>query len=237
MRPGAAATRGALTVLLTATCTAATLAQASASPGRVAQLCSSGHQEVIALMLRPDNLARALECASGLDSPDVDRGDVIARLLDDFGRAPRWAHEEVLSAALSGWQATDVPDSVRDRALAALADALPHLSAPTLRGEALRVLAAAGVPSLVAIVSGEAERLESELRRGTRADPALARLVTRVAEVAEVAVAAARRAPPTSAAPLLADVVARLVEVAPDGASVAAARAAAANLFRGGGDR
>jgi len=38
--------------------TAATLADAD----RIAALCSSGQMEVTALMLRPDNLTRALEC-------------------------------------------------------------------------------------------------------------------------------------------------------------------------------
>ena len=236
MRPPRAAARTAvrraLFLLLTAATAAAAVAQDIADDGRIAKLCASGHQEVIALMLRPDNLTRALECASGLDSADVDRGEVVARLLDDFGRGPRWVHEEVLAAALSGWRPSDTADSTRGaravgRALGALTDGLPHLASPVLRAEALGVLQAAGMPTLAAIVGREAERLDAELRDGTRPDPALARLVIRIAQSA----VAATQTPAGTVVPLLADVVARLVEVAPDRASVAAARTAAESLL------
>ena len=225
-------------MLLAVASVPAAFAQQLPTTGRVARLCGSGHQEIIALMLRPDNMIRALKCASGLDSPGVDRGEVIARLLDDIGQQPRWAHEEVLKAALVSWQSATGAASDGGGAVAALADALPQLSVLGLRDEALRALLAARTPSLAAMPSGEGERLGSQLRNGATADPALGRLVARVAEVA---VAAARMTTTADNAtpglssmeaptPLLADVLARLIEVAPDTDSVSAAQMAATRL-------
>ena len=110
------------------------------------------------------------------------------------------------------------------------------LAAPALRAEVLRVLQTVGAPALAAVVGREAERLVSQLRGGANSDPSLARLVVRLAESAVAATlpvptAGERASRQPRAAPLLADVLARLVEVAPDRASVAAARAAAARLI------
>jgi hypothetical protein len=202
-------------------------AATSAAADRIAALCASGHLDVAAVLLRPDDLTRAMECAAGLGGPDIDHAALVLRLVDDFGRGQPAAHEHILATVLQTWQramaagaAPPLADPGQQATLRALAARLPSFAGPLLRTEVVAMLTQRSATDTATVLSNEAERLAAELLATRAADPAVPRLIKGLADAAAAL-----------GSPLLADVLARIIELAPDPESVAAARATVAELL------